>query len=474
MSSSIDPVVLSPAQLKGTLYPNQGTDLFRQNWLLTLARHEADTNGDQTVSAKEAEAFDKTYNTDGKYGFSSEEAMAMITAFEKKSNAKYGLSGSSPDENLTNKNAQLINDAKTDLNQLSAQQVASPATTKPYDIKAARTMMAQHYPDFELMNMSGEEQINPQRVALYWNDDKARGDPSDATPDGGHDHVRQVTNRYRYGVSEVGDEKGHPLYIRVPNDTPPEKIEALLDDLRSLKAYDQAFPEGAHSRFLSLTVEGHGLSGGTLVDGDGFNSQQGLGQDGYDLLPHVQGSGYYVTEAPMELDRHTSQLHVRACETLQDLTEADIPALKAQVARNGAALLLNSTLNGLQWGIDPKTGKRFGALDLLTDPSGQTGIAALGENAGPGGNAFLIVPAGFELPDGSKASEPTIIRYVQKGDKITWREATDNEARTNVIFEAWRYDGGHFIYATNSPSHTVRYTKEEKKRYREGTKKYGQ
>jgi hypothetical protein len=478
MSSSFDPLVLSPAQLKGAVYQNQSTDLFRQSWLATLARHEADTDGKNGVSNSEKAAFLNQYDTDGKYGLSSVEAEAMIAAFEKKSNAKFGTKGSAADQNIAAYNARLAAYAKAELKQIAAPQVLAPLVIKPFDITAARTMMAQHYPGFELLNMSGESQINPQRVVFYWNDDAAKGGPYEAAHtslDGVFDPVRQSKNRCRNGLSEMGDQAGYPLYIRVPNDTPPEKLEALLDDLRSLSAYAAAFPHGAHSRLASLRVHSHGASGAYLSDSDGWHPEQGLGHDGYDLLPEVKGKySFYKTAAPMELDRHTQLLDVDACEILADLSAADITALKAQVARNGAAMRLNSTVSKANWGIDPKSGKRWSSQDFLNDPTGQTRIAALGENAGLGGNAFLVVPAGWELPGGTKALAPTIVRYAQKGDDASWRTAPDYEARTKAIFDAWQADGGLTIDAKNAPQQTLRYNETEEKNYQNVVKIFGQ
>jgi hypothetical protein len=455
--------------MSGALYG--GTGQFTDTALAILARHEADAGGDKTVSAQDIKTFMKTYDTDGYVGLSAAEAEVLINTFRDKSLQRFGVGGSEENSDVLNYNLNLCSKARKHLQTSALSEVKAPATDKPYDVGAARRMMQQHYPKFELLNMGHEGQINPQRVCLYWNDDGQREGPGKgafSSADGIFDPVRQANNRFRSGVEEVGDDKGYPLYIRVPNHTPPEQLEALLDDLRSLTAYASAFPEGGHSRFASMMLHAHGNSGGILADGDG--------EARYDILPGIDGAVVESSLQSLELDRHAVRFQAEACEILGHLQDADIATLKAQVSRNGAGMVLNSTSMAANWSIQPQDGYPT-AFDNVNAPKDENGeyqrVFTSLKDAGPGGNAFMVVPAGQVLSDGSTRQTPVIVRVLRKDDEGT-RLSTENSTQgMATILKAWKADGGLSVDETQIPQYTVRYNAIEERHYQYGLGMWG-
>lgn len=295
---------------------------------------------------------------------------------------------------------------------------------------------------YEVLNAPFEQTINPRRICLYWDDRTTKKKAQSG------DTVREWDNRYRYGAEEVGDGVGEtrqfPLYIRVPNNTKPEAVQTLLDQVR--QTYPAAF---AHDPdFDSIMLDSHGAPGGLLKDGDNKGT-----------ISIFKNNP--IAKAKYELDilDDSHAVIASACEELWALNRGDIDYILQQARTHNTAIQLSSTGQATNWGVDANTGNpgRMRTCD------GKYAMVT-GDQAGPGGNAFLFCPSNYTLPDGRVLKDGGIVRVLRPGDSITWN--ADGycyaELFNFAIMQAWQEGGSQILDLTaKAPNVIVTYTESE-------------
>lgn len=295
---------------------------------------------------------------------------------------------------------------------------------------------------FEVLNVPGqsneypagltEDQINPRRVFLYWNEgyyfDPAKGKK---VPVPG-DPVRGRHNRHRYGPAEAGDQSGYPLYIRVPDNSDQATLKTMLDTVRA--TYPDHFK--TDKRFDSLGLASHGTSAGYLADGDADGA--------FDMFPTIGPKWHKDRLQPLELHDETHLEVIGACSQLIHLTFSDLDKLQAVAQANNTAIQVNATVEDTQWS-PPVYGKETYTRPMIDGAP----IQAFGAEEGPGGNAYRFVPDGYVLPDGTTLDDGGIVRVQRRGDASTAKHDEVSYAASKVVELYWQMHGGHSLDQTD-------------------------
>ncbi len=274
---------------------------------------------------------------------------------------------------------------------LSTESPLPPEENKLAAVENLLACLGEKHPGFELLNRPGyrskyaqdmglppEEEVNPRRVCLYWEDDhtSARGVRTS-------DYVRDYRNRYRHGIEEVGDQDGRPLYIKVPNDMTYPILRELIADIQ--QAYPEHFKDNA--KLESLLLDTHGEPGGILQDGDGIG--------GFDVFPKIGPQRPGFMAAPFyEL---TQNLRLDACRETAELDTCELEHVAELAAEHNCDIQLNTSISLSNWGHHPTTRRPVVVVEADLYDGYQTqgalsSVAQYGQQtvSDAGGNAVIL------------------------------------------------------------------------------------